>query len=273
MRPRPPRSTLFPYTTLFRSYRRARSFSRHFMTIQSRSPRMRRVSGNGWERRRRALVSSVADRKSTRLNSSHQITSYAVFCLKKKKTTVQLHYYPVHSTRTNYSRASVSPLRTRSLGHFFFLNATATTEIYTLSLHDALPILSTCAVLLQAFHDDPVKIATDETSERQRLGAPSPRTRLIRGRSEEHTSELQSPDHLVCRLLLEKKKNHRPAPLLPGPLHSYELLSGFCLPSPHPLARSFFFFECDRDHRDLHSFPTRRSSDLIDVRGPSPGIS
>src|SRR5438309_10754978 len=71
---------------------------------------------------------------------------------------------------------------------FFFFNDTATTEIYTLSLHDALPISS---------------------SRRARAAPPgtasSPRgTR--RSRSEEHTSELQSQFHLVCRLLLEKKK-------------------------------------------------------------------
>src|SRR5258708_37374093 len=70
----------------------------------------------------------------------------------------------------------------------FFFNDTATTEIYTLSLHDALPISSPspCPATAQA-----------------RCGeCPSSRCR----RSEEHTSELQSPDHLVCRLLLEKKK-------------------------------------------------------------------
>src|SRR5256885_9479579 len=76
------------------------------------------------------------------------------------------------------------------LRYFFFFNDTATTEIYTLSLHDALPI-----------------------STRPR-SAPSRRARRwwrrrARGccrRSEEHTSELQSPCNLVCRLLLEKKK-------------------------------------------------------------------
>src|SRR5256885_12395716 len=71
---------------------------------------------------------------------------------------------------------------------FFFFNDTATTEIYTLSLHDALPI---CAY---------------------RGGPPCPSsTRLLQPtyhRSEEHTSELQSPCNLVCRLLLEKKKKN-----------------------------------------------------------------
>src|SRR2546422_6243375 len=74
---------------------------------------------------------------------------------------------------------------------FFFFNDTATTEIYTLSLHDALPIWS---------------------------GEPNYRTKVeggvakCRWRSEEHTSELQSRLHLVCRLLLEKKKRkHTPS--------------------------------------------------------------
>src|SRR5437867_9230624 len=73
----------------------------------------------------------------------------------------------------------------RLLFFFFFFNDTATTEIYTLSLHDALPISS--------FGRD----GKDEPPH------PSP---LPRWRSEEHTSELQSPYDLVCRLLLEKKK-------------------------------------------------------------------
>src|SRR2546428_3351173 len=73
---RPPRSTLFPYTTLFRSARPPPSPSRaggpDVGGRRSRSPR-RRESGRG------------GDRKSTRLNSSHDQISYAVFCLKKKK--------------------------------------------------------------------------------------------------------------------------------------------------------------------------------------------
>src|SRR3989442_2351279 len=78
---------------------------------------------------------------------------------------------------------------------FFFFNDTATTEIYTLSLHDALPILAlldlegdfVCATVLRAAQ-----------------GSDCPGDGR---RSEEHTSELQSRPHLVCRLLLEKKKN------------------------------------------------------------------
>src|SRR5258708_30260152 len=76
---RPPRSTLFPYTTLFRSHAdeplRRRQKDHRLMT----APAMRIRMG---DLRR---VPEPADRKSTRLNSSHQIISYAVFCLKKKK--------------------------------------------------------------------------------------------------------------------------------------------------------------------------------------------
>src|SRR5579863_10601220 len=71
---------------------------------------------------------------------------------------------------------------------FFFFNDTATTEIYTLSLHDALPIW--CSAPSASL--PPSTIC-------------SPPTAALR--SEEHTSELQSPVHLVCRLLLEKKTN------------------------------------------------------------------
>src|SRR2546429_2737572 len=87
---------------------------------------------------------------------------------------------------------------------FFFFNDTATTEIYTLSLHDALPISG---------RPGPDRARSSPSSTRwpgcstssSRRGA-RPRDRRI-WRSEEHTSELQSRLHLVCRLLLEKKKN------------------------------------------------------------------
>src|SRR5215475_16105153 len=72
---------------------------------------------------------------------------------------------------------------------FFFFNDTATTEIYTLSLHDALPISSTI----------PSNRRTAPMTLRDRALTPQ-------ARSEEHTSELQSRENLVCRLLLEKKK-------------------------------------------------------------------
>src|SRR2546430_4251567 len=79
-------------------------------------------------------------------------------------------------------------------GCFFFFNDTATTEIYTLSLHDALPI---CAGWWRS-HASPPSVAARSAT---RLASPST------SRSEEHTSELQSQSNLVCRLLLEKKKH------------------------------------------------------------------
>src|SRR2546422_4167523 len=78
---------------------------------------------------------------------------------------------------------------------FFFFNDTATTEIYTLSLHDALPISEQLERVTRSCQT----VATE-----RRRGAASPRGETVR--SEEHTSELQSRLHLVCRLLLEKKK-------------------------------------------------------------------
>src|SRR5256885_13401469 len=83
---------------------------------------------------------------------------------------------------------------------FFFFNDTATTEIYTLSLHDALPIswLSTSAP----------ERSVRENNRRRPCASATLDTRRS-ARSEEHTSELQSPCNLVCRLLLEKKKKKK----------------------------------------------------------------
>src|SRR2546426_11601767 len=79
---------------------------------------------------------------------------------------------------------------------FFFFNDTATTEIYTLSLHDALPIFV-------ALGDGVAELKVGQ--------AVTAEGHLVCGhRSEEHTSELQSPCNLVCRLLLEKKKKKKP---------------------------------------------------------------
>src|SRR3712207_9000979 len=78
-----------------------------------------------------------------------------------------------------------------------FFNDTATTEIYTLSLHDALPILSE----VESAHGDAGAVAADAV----RRGDPVRGAGAGGARSEEHTSELQSRQYLVCRLLLEKK--------------------------------------------------------------------
>src|SRR5438552_15826700 len=79
---------------------------------------------------------------------------------------------------------------------FFFFNDPPTTEIYTLSLHDALPIST-----------GPGSAPRSRAPGAIRTGGRPGSAVARRARSEEHTSELQSPDHLVCRLLLEKKKN------------------------------------------------------------------
>src|SRR6266436_6584798 len=114
---RPPRSTLFPYTTLFRSpARRDRAGPR------ARKPPVGRYTH------------AAGDRKSTRLNSSHGYSSYAVFCL-KQKTSVAVGT-PAHgSVPTTFSWPKEGATNSS-----FFFSDTATTEIYTLSLHDALPI-------------------------------------------------------------------------------------------------------------------------------------
>src|SRR3712207_8029351 len=106
----------------------------------------------------------------------------------------------------------------------FFFNDTATTEIYTLSLHDALPIFPTAPVGREpknasGLHHD----GDDHRAAAGALvheGAESPAGVALQGlrvgvRSEEHTSELQSRQYLVCRLLLEKKK--------PTPYHTQYL--------------------------------------------------
>src|SRR3712207_8189283 len=104
---------------------------------------------------------------------------------------------------------------------FFFFNDTATTEIYTLSLHDALPIYGRAAcgggrsrtggvgpgaAGLEALRRVSERAIGRLTTKRARR----PASRMLQcGRSEEHTSELQSRQYLVCRLLLEKKKQKK----------------------------------------------------------------
>src|SRR5688572_2565678 len=94
---------------------------------------------------------------------------------------------------------------------FFFFHDTATTEIYTLSLHDALPIsiaidIEVATSRVRAFYR-----RTFTTAERRWVNGRARddefKARWFYTRSEEHTSELQSQSNLVCRLLLEKKKN------------------------------------------------------------------
>src|SRR5438105_8897452 len=86
---------------------------------------------------------------------------------------------------------------------FFFFNATATTEIYTLSLHDALPILGTALAAARRFGFETVGCSSTGNL------ANAVAAQAAQQRSEEHTSELQSRVDLVCRLLLEKKKKNK----------------------------------------------------------------
>src|SRR5689334_15019655 len=174
-----------------------------------------------------------ADRKSTRLNSSHSSISYAVVCL-KKKIYCPGTYYGTQSTRAflifKIDEAPIVPScklahcvpavlhPTVAIPRFVtpvILTNTAPPYIYTLSLHDALPIYLVKA--LDAMPEKELitgKLVTVD-GEVCALGAV--------GRSEEHTSELQSQFHLVCRRLLEKK-NILPRNLLWDAKHT-------CLPN------------------------------------------
>src|SRR5690348_17810539 len=91
--------------------------------------------------------------------------------------------------------------QSRSVLSVFFFKDTAAAEIYTLSLHDALPILA-----VEAKKTEPM--LPEQLTEMLSLARKSDSVELKLTRSEEHTSELQSPVHLVCRLLLEKKKHN-----------------------------------------------------------------
>src|SRR5256885_12019267 len=101
------------------------------------------------------------------------------------------------------------------ISFFFFFNDTATTEIYTLSLHDALPIyrqlIFHCGHKIGHQHG---KTAVANKCDHLSIWICN-LSRYRIGRSEEHTSELQSPCNLVCRLLLEKKNNSSTGPALP----------------------------------------------------------
>src|SRR3989440_10889981 len=104
-----------------------------------------------------------------------------------------------HSSSLLFDRLPLS-----SFFYFFFFNDTATTEIYTLSLHDALPISRiTCWISTSASAIAPPGSSTKRACVDCHVSAYRSRT----PRSEEHTSELQSRSDLVCRLLLEKKKH------------------------------------------------------------------
>src|SRR5256885_4374194 len=120
---RPPRSTLFPYTTLFRSPDPLPAFAR---LVGAAYPgeeldaevgpvvdeALAEALEPGWFRDRiAARLAARRDRKSTRLNSSHLVISYAVFCLKKKKITVHNPSLPDSYTRHRPTRALAKPVQ------------------------------------------------------------------------------------------------------------------------------------------------------------------
>src|SRR2546430_1664384 len=115
------------------------------------------------------------DRKSTRLNSSHSQISYAVFCLKKKK-------------QLQYSRICLLTMTQLVCSSIFFFNDTATTEIYTLSLHDALPI----SVFDLAFPSDLIPCFPPRGKRRNNES-------LISGRPTERALRLRDPSSRCVR--------------------------------------------------------------------------
>src|SRR6195256_3548047 len=170
---RPPRSTLFPYTTLFRS-------------SPSRAERAHRA-------RPEIPAGEQVVQRSEEHTSELQSPMYLVcrLLLEKKKT----RWWSIQTTRIWNTSIPVKFLIVGNIAgrnsSSFFFNDTATTEIYTLSLHDALPI---SLLLVELGFDAAIVDALDGQALEQFVE-----------RSEEHTSELQSLRHLVCRLLLEKK--------------------------------------------------------------------
>src|SRR3712207_7093007 len=98
---RPPRSTLFPYTTLFRSRIKGPDFPTGALIVGRDGIEEAYRTGRGSIRMRAVIEVDEdrkgQDRKSTRLNSSHANISYAVFCLKKKKNKYHTHLHPCHS--------------------------------------------------------------------------------------------------------------------------------------------------------------------------------
>src|SRR6266581_6286141 len=173
---RPPMSTLFPYTTLFRS--RAR-------TPRDRSPTRRRPGA-------RRPAPRDRDRKSTRLTSSHPSLSYAVFCLKKKKTRPPreaLSWTDDTTVRVAPCHEICAPHRHHRAGFFFLMIRRPPRST-----------LFPCTTLFRSFararadHEIGADAGVIEHLQDPGVGE----------RSEEHTSELQSPVNLVCRLLPDK---------------------------------------------------------------------
>src|SRR3982750_4758401 len=176
---RPPRSTLFPYTTLFRSDA--------VLLVQWEVARRRAAIG-GIDQR------SSPDRKSTRLNSSHLVISYAVFCLKKKAAQLSRNIGEVKTRFRSTLRATGGEPPYAWSATLFFLMIRR-------------PPGSTLFPYPTLFRSRsrPGRACRCRGG-RRRAGT----RRRTATRSEEYTSELQSRSDLVCRLLLEKKKHKVP---------------------------------------------------------------
>src|ERR1022692_1720699 len=181
---RPPRSTLFPYTTLFRSCT-SLTGSNNFQAQNLRSS-----SDSRSEEHTSELQSPCNLVCRLLLEKKKKTSQWLSQCCTRNERSLRVNT-PAH--RHSESRHCVGAQSSLSLRcdsrsfFFFFFNDTATTEIYTLSLHDALPIWGWMGG-------------------REAFSSPMTCQQRDNTRSEEHTSELQSPCNLVCRLLLEKKK-------------------------------------------------------------------
>src|SRR2546426_6559570 len=99
---RPPRSTLFPYTTLFRSLPSSARLRASVRDANHEQHRREREDRHDWRNDETAARLRLLDRKSTRLNSSHLVISYAVFCLKKKKKKQTCNHYINMSNTQHY---------------------------------------------------------------------------------------------------------------------------------------------------------------------------
>src|SRR5471030_970291 len=184
-----PRSTLLPYTTLFRSIKKDKT---HFFA--------------SWEETRETFVSAAVltvDRKSTRLNSSHLGISYAVFCWKKTKTSsTSPRAATIRRTSTASPRWSARTSSTSPRAATVRRTSTASTRWFFF-LMIRRPPRSTLFPYTTLFRSTCAPGCGPAAS---RFSGSSAWAWSSRTRSEEHTSELQSLRHLVCRLLLEKKK-------------------------------------------------------------------
>src|SRR5687767_12879151 len=146
---------------------------------------------------------------------------------------------------------------------FLFFYAAAATEIYTLSLHDALPICCPAPPWAWRSCSRSRSECSSDISTAARWSRSTSRTWAARcPRSEEHTSELQSLAYLVCRLLLEKKNLQDLYPVI-RPAHLQVIVQSDDALANRPGDANLSVFLCCGGHRDLHSFPTRRSSDLL----------